>query len=250
MIRVVTYNVNGALDPAAVGSVLHWLRPDVVCLLETPGRLALRRIANQASLQPVVRTGRRRLSTAILIGERVRLVSHSTLTLAAPEGVKQRSLVHAIVGIGSLRLSVAAVQLGMRPDVRETNAAEIERFLAGVDLPSLLGCDLNESPRGAVAVRLSEVMQDAFATSGTGRGETYPTPDPSARQDFLFVDRALTVLAAHVPDQPPVDVASHHRPLVVDLAGSDLEPDRELAAVTEVATDAGTAVDPPAEPAA
>lgn len=248
MIRIVTYNVSGALDPTAIGTVLAWLEPDVVCLLEAPGRLALRRISRQAQLHAVVRAGKRRLSTVILVGERARILSHSRHELSAPAAVKPRHLAHAIVGVGALRLSVGAVQLGMRPDVRESNAAEVERALANVDLPNLLACDLNESPKGIVATRFAEVMQDAFAVAGSGRGETYPTPDPSTRQDFLFVDRQLAIVRAHVPSEPPIDVASHHRPLVVDLAASDVEPDRQR----DELTGASARPDPesPAEPAA
>lgn len=247
MIRVVAYNVNGALDAIAVGSVLADLEPDVVCLLEAPGRLPLRRIARAASLHLAVRAGRRRLSTAVLVSERARVLSATRHELSTPAGVPTRPVAQAIVGVGSLRLSVAAVQLGMRPEVREENAAELERILASVEVPSVLGCDLNESPRGIVATRLSEVLQDAFATAGTGRGETYPTPDPSTRQDFVFVDRQLTVSRASVPDRSPIDVASHHRPVVVDLAAADRAPDHDRA---DAALAAERPDEPPAEPAA
>jgi endonuclease/exonuclease/phosphatase family metal-dependent hydrolase len=247
MIRVVTYNVNGALDPVAVGTVLARLEPDIVCMLEAPPRLTLRRVARVAGLHPVVRAGRRRLSTVVLVGERARVLSHARHELSAPAGVMPRPVAHAIVGVGALRLSVAAVQLGMRPDVREANAPELERVLADVDLPSVLGMDLNDSPKGPVAVRFAAVMQDAFAVSGRGRGDTYPTPDPSTRQDFCFVDPTLTVIMARVPTDPPVDVASHHRPLVVDVAASDEEPERR----PDHAADAATHdPDPRAEPAA
>jgi endonuclease/exonuclease/phosphatase family metal-dependent hydrolase len=223
VIRVVTYNVSGASDPGAVGRVLAALRPDVVCMLEAPSGRGLRRVARAAGLATVVRAGRRRTSTAILVGERVRVLSHARYGLTAADGSPPRHLAHAIVGVGGLRLSVAATQFGMRPERRLDDTAEVERLLAGVELPSVLGVDLNESPKGPVASRLAQVLQDAFAVAGTGHGDTYPTPDPSSRQDFCFVDRALTIGRAHVPADDPVDVASHHRPVVVDLAGSETE---------------------------
>lgn len=245
VIRVVTYNVSGALDAPAIGRVLASLEPDIVCVLEAPGRGGLRRIARAASLSTVVRAGRKRVATAILAGERVRVLSHARHQLSAAEGSPHRHLTHAILGVAGARLSVAATQFGMRPDVRDADAGEVERILVGVDLPSVLCVDLNESPRGPVATRFAEVLQDAFAVSGTGHGDTYPTPDPSTRQDFCFVDRSLTVIRAHVPVEPPVDTASHHRPLVVDLAGSDIRDHRDGATAGSEASD-----DDPAESAA
>lgn len=234
MIRVVTYNVNGALDNGAVSTVLAALQPDIVCLLEAPSRFPLRRIARGAGLTVVERAGRRRLSTAILVSDETRVLSHDGFVLSAPPGVPARHLAHAIVGIGGHRLSVAATQFGMRPEMREENVVEVERILDAVDLPTVLGVDLNESPGGVVARRLAATMQDAFAVAGTGRGETYPTPDPSARHDFCFVDRSLAIEQAHVPTDPPIDVASHHRPLVVDLAGPEASGDRLPTDVTEL----------------
>ncbi|MBW3659309.1 MAG: hypothetical protein KY457_11770 [Actinobacteria bacterium] len=234
MIRIVTYNVNGALDTGAVATVLATLQPDIVCLLEAPSRFPLRRVAKGAGLTVVERAGRRRLSTAILVGEETRVLSHDHFELSAPPGVPARHLAHAIVGVGGHRLSVAATQFGMRPELREENVVEVERILDAVDLPTVLGVDLNESPGGAVAGRLAARLQDAFAVAGTGRGETYPTPDPSTRQDFCFVDPSLAIEQTHVPTEPPVDVASHHRPVVVDLAGPEATGDRIPTEVTEL----------------
>lgn len=234
MIRVVTYNVNGAIDTAAAATVLATLAPDIVCLLEAPSRFPLRRIARAAGLTVVERAGRRRLSTAILVGHETRVLSHDRFELPSPSGVPARHLAHAIVGVGGHRLSVAATQFGMRPEQREHNLVEVERILDAVELPTVLGVDLNESPNGAVAARLAELLQDAFAVAGSGHGETYPTPDPSTRQDFCFIDHALAIERAHVPTAAPVDIASHHRPVVVDLAGPDADDDRVPTPVTEV----------------
>lgn len=227
MIRVVTYNVNGALDDGAVADVLRSLTPDVVCVQETPARLRLRRIARDAGLSVAVRAGRRRVGTAVLTGERVRVLSHARVPLTRLEGSPDRSLAHAIVGIGGLRLSVASAQLGMRPDGRPVHARDIERHLAGVGSPAVLGIDLNEPPSGPTARHLCQALADAFTTAGEGRGETYPTPDPSARPDHLLLDPSLTVERCHVPTFAPIDRASHHRPVVVDLSEADDEASRD-----------------------
>jgi endonuclease/exonuclease/phosphatase family metal-dependent hydrolase len=226
VIRVVTYNVSGGLDLGALGAVLAGLEPRIVCVLERPGSGRLARLARRAGLEIAVRAGRRGTGTAVLVHPDVRLRSTSTLPLSAPADVPRRELSHAILSAGGLRLSVTAVQLGLRPDVRRTNLDELVGFLDTIDAPTLLGCDLNESVRSPVASTLAERFQDAHAVAGTGGGETYPTADPSTRQDFVFADRSLTILGAFVGTEPPCDVASHHRPVVVDLAGRDDEATR------------------------
>jgi endonuclease/exonuclease/phosphatase family metal-dependent hydrolase len=232
VIRVVTYNVSGGLDLGAAAKVLVSLEPRVVCLLERPGSGRLSRFARRSGLEVAVRAGRRGSGTAVLVHPDVGVRSTSVLPLTAPPDVPRREAAQAILGVGGLRLSVTAVQLGLRPEVRRMNLDQLVHFLGTIDAPTVLGCDLNESVRSPVATALAERFQDAHAVAGTGGGETYPTGDPSTRQDFLFVDRSLTVLGAFVGVEPPCDVASHHRPVVVDLAGRDdeatrLQPDRD-----------------------
>jgi endonuclease/exonuclease/phosphatase family metal-dependent hydrolase len=226
VIRVVAYNVSGGLDLGAAGEVLESLEPTIVCLLERPGSARLARLARRSRLEVAVRAGRRGSGNAVLIDPDVRVLSTSVLPLTAPPEVPRREASQAIVSAGGLRLSVTAVQLGLRPAVRQTNHDELVRFLDLIDAPTVLGCDLNESVRAPVAAAFAERYQDAHAVGGTGGGETYPTADPSTRQDFVFVDRSLTLLGAFAASAPPVEIASHHRPVVADLAGRDDEATR------------------------
>jgi endonuclease/exonuclease/phosphatase family metal-dependent hydrolase len=219
--RLVTYNVSAGLDAGAAGSVLADLRPQVVCLLEIPGKGRLRSIARTAGLEVVERAGKKGSGAAVLVHPDVRVRASSRVPLTTPKDVPGREAAHAIIGVDGLGLSVTAVQLGLRPDVRRTNLDELVTFLRSIDLPSVLGCDLNESVRFPVASALASIYQDAHALMGTGSGATYPTSDPSSRQDFVFVDPALRVTASHVPTGGAVDVASHHRPVVADIEATD-----------------------------
>ncbi len=233
MIRVVSYNLSGGVDLRAAAEVLARLRPRIVCLLEVPTPKQLRRLARRSQLAVAARAGRRGTGTAVLVDPDVRVRTVSAVPLTTPRDVPTREATHVIVSVGGLRLSVTAVQLGLRPEVRRTNLDELLAYLATVEAASVIGCDLNESIRSPVASALAGTYQDAHAVAGTGQGETYPTSDPSTRQDFVFVDRSLSVLGCHVPTAAPVDVASHHRPVVVDLAGHDDDarhPDRWTAA--------------------
>ena len=226
MIRIVTYNLSGGVDPGAVGDVLAELEPWIVCVQERPSTKRLRRIGRAADLEVAARAGRRGTGTAVLVHQDVSVRSTAPVPLTTPRDVPTREATNVILVAGGLRLSVTAVQLGLRPEVRRVNLDELLRFLVSVDAPTVIGCDLNESVRSPVASALADSFNDAFAVAGTGPGDTYPTSDPSTRQDYLFVDRSLTLLGCRVASGPSVDVASHHRPVVVDLAGRQEETTR------------------------
>ncbi|MFU8839186.1 MAG: endonuclease/exonuclease/phosphatase family protein [Nitriliruptoraceae bacterium] len=215
--RLVTYNVSSGLDPVAAGRVLREVAPTVVCLLELPSTKRLRILLRTAGLEVVTRAGRRGTGTAILADPQVRVRATTLVPLTTPRDVPSRQAAHAIVSVAGLGLSVAAVQFGLRPEVRRTNLAELLAFLDTIEQPSVIGCDLNESVRSPVATGFAARYTDAFGLVGTGLGLTYPTSDPSTRQDFVFVDPTLSVTAAVVPTGEHVDQASHHRPVVVDL---------------------------------
>lgn len=221
--RIAAYNVSAGPDPDALGRVLAEIGAEVVCVLEAPRTARLRRIAQAADLVVAARTGRRGSGTAVLAGEGVHVLATAEVALSTPRDVPRRAATHVIVSVGGRRLSVTALQLGLRPEVRRTNLDELTEFLASVDAPTVLGCDLNESPRAAVARILAERYLDAHAVAGAGGGLTYPTADPSVRQDFVFVDPALRPVRCTTLSSPATRVASHHRPVVVDLAEADAE---------------------------
>jgi endonuclease/exonuclease/phosphatase family metal-dependent hydrolase len=218
VIRIVTYNVSGIVDRAAVVAVLRRLNPTIVCLLERPGRRRLRSLAKACDLEVAARAGRRGGGTAILVNDRVRVLATAKVPLLVPRDVPSREATQAIVGVDGIRISVTAVQFGLRPEVRQTNHEELLAYLGSIDLPKVIGADLNESVRSPVAAALAERFQDAFdATDARGSGATYPTTDLSTRQDFVFVDHRLRVVSCRVPTEPPVDIASHHRPVVAEI---------------------------------
>lgn len=217
MIRVVTYNVSGGRNLAAAGEVLAALHPTIVCVLEAPAAAKLKRLARPATLEIAARFGRRGSSTAVLVAPHVHVLSTVGVPLTTSREVPRREATHAIVSSGGTRLSVTAVQLGLRPEIRHRNLDELTGMLDSVDALTVVGCDLNESPGAPVAQALAQRYQDAHAVAGVGSGLTYPTTDLSTRQDFVFADRRLGVRRCTTPFEPPVEVASQHRPVAVDL---------------------------------
>ena len=247
--RAVAYNVSAGLDPAAAARVLAELEPQVVCLLEIPGGGKLRSIARRAGLEVVERAGKRGTGAAVLVHPDVRVRATSRAALSTPKDLPGREAAHAIVSVEGLGLSITAVQLGLRPDVRRTNLDELVTFLRSIDHPSVLGCDLNESVRYPVASALAAMYQDAHALAGIGSGATYPTSDPSTRQDFVFVDPTLRVTASFVASGDAVNVASHHLPVVADIEATDDVGDLQEPASDGEPVDQAPDADRPAGPA-
>ncbi len=219
--RIMVYNVSGGIDPAAAGAVIAGVEPQVVCLLEAPSGGRLRSLARTAGLEVAERSGRRGSGSAVLVHHDVRVRATTRVPLTTPRDVPSREATHAILGVGGLGLSVTAVQFGLRPDVRRTNQDELLTFLRSIDLPTVLCCDCNESVRAPVASTFADLYQDAHAVAGNGSGSTYPTSDPSTRQDFLFVDPELRVTRCYIPVDDRIAIASHHRPVVAELEATD-----------------------------
>ncbi|MGH3442756.1 MAG: endonuclease/exonuclease/phosphatase family protein [Nitriliruptorales bacterium] len=217
MIRVAAYNLSGLPDPGAAAAVLLPLQCELVCAIETPGRLALKRLARRTGLEVVGRAGRGRLGVAVLAGERVRILSASRHDLARLVGLPHRSTVQVIASVEGARVVVFPVQLGLRPEARERHATELTDLIGKVDAAAIVAGDLNEPPGGVASEQFTELLDDAYTVAGERSGVTYPNPDPAARRDYVFVARTLEVVRAWVPDEPPVAIASHHRPVVAEL---------------------------------
>lgn len=231
MIRVVTYNMSGALHVGAAAEVLEAIAPDVVCAIEVPRRVSLGRLARHSHLEVAARAGRGRLRVAVLTGERTHVVCATQHDLPVVPGMPLRSVAQAIVTVNSTRFAAFAVQLGLRPEVREMHGRTLEEVFGKVSAPLVVGADLNEAPNGKVVSRLSRSLQDAYRVAGEGDGGTYPSPDPMSRKDFLFVDPTLRIVRTWVPDAPAVGRASHHRPVVAEIADqSEIQPERTVGA--------------------
>lgn len=211
------YNMNGALDRGATSEVIKAVNPDVLCAIEVPARFGLARLARRCDLDVAARAGRRRLGVAVLVGPRVRVLSHSASQLRDLSGLPRRAAAQAILSAEGGRFAVLTAQLGLRPEAREQRAEDLLELLGKLSVPGIVGLDLNEGPGGRAGRVLCPPLVDAFAVAGDGPGHTYPNPEPTLRKDHVLVDAAFAPVRAWVPGAAPVGIASHHRPLVVEL---------------------------------
>lgn len=216
MTRAMTWTLGPDPDVRAVAGVLARVAPDLVLLADLPtGVGAMRRLTSGTDLQVASRAGKGRSGSAVLIGPDVRVRSEATLELAGAG--TPRSAAHAIVGAGGRTLSVLAFRLGADPEGRLSDAATIQAFLDRVDQVDVLGGDLGEGATGPAAQLLLHDRVDVWTVAGNGPGDTYPTPEPTARHDVLIVDAGIAMGRARVVADAPVDRAARHRPVVVDL---------------------------------
>jgi len=214
--RAMTWTLGPAPDVRAVAGVLARLQPDLVLLADLPTGLgAMRRLTSGTDLRIASRAGKGRAGSAVLVGPDVRVRSEATLELAGAG--TPRSAAHAIVGAGGRTLSVLAFRLGADPEGRLSDAATIQTFLERVDQVDVLGGDLGEGASGPAAKLLLHDRVDVWTVGGNGPGDTYPTPEPTARHDVLIVDAGIAVGRAHVLDDSDADRAARHRPVVADL---------------------------------
>jgi endonuclease/exonuclease/phosphatase family metal-dependent hydrolase len=121
------------------------------------------------------------------------------------------------VGRSGYRVWAISLHLGLKPGARRRNADELMSQILGLDGPVLAGGDMNETPTGEAVVWLSERLWDAFAHAGEGAGETFPSDDPRARIDYLFLNDRVEVERAVVLRGPEATAASDHLPLVADV---------------------------------
>jgi endonuclease/exonuclease/phosphatase family metal-dependent hydrolase len=77
-------------------------------------------------------------------------------------------------------------------------------------IPTILACDLNDTPSSHAYNKVKGRMQDAFLKTGRGIGATYNGLVPGLRIDFLFHSADIISLQTKVVDN---DI-SDHKPLV------------------------------------
>jgi endonuclease/exonuclease/phosphatase family metal-dependent hydrolase len=143
-----------------------------------------------------------------------------------PEGspvYEPRSALHVRVHTPAGRLDVVNTHL----DARASGAfrrQELVAILAHMKqtvppgAPLLFGGDLNARPATDDVTAVAFALSDAFATCGTGAGETFPAHAPDRRIDYIFFRSARCRTARVIETQ-----ASDHRPMlaIMEISGGE-----------------------------
>jgi endonuclease/exonuclease/phosphatase family metal-dependent hydrolase len=217
-LRVVSYNVHSLRDDrAALTAVVRGLAPDVVILQEAPRRLRWRaRCAGLArDLGLVVAAGGLpALGNLLLTSLRVRVPDTWCLRLPLTPGRHLRGAAFASCSIGRTRFVVAGSHLSTVAASRPAEATVLKAALSEVDVPVVLGADLNENSAGPAWRTLADGLTDAGAGADTA---TFPCANPRNRIDALFVDPRIEVVRYEVVDTADARRASDHFPIFAEL---------------------------------
>lgn len=215
-LRVMSYNVHGCRDDtSALATVVRTIAPDVVLVQEAPKRFRWRHhCAELAHSFGMIYAagGLPGLGNLIVTNQRVRVHHAWYLRYPLTPGRHLRGAAFARCSIGRAPFVVAGSHLATDPTERPGQARLLKTALDELDVPVVLGADLNDEP-GGVSWRL---LADGLVDAGGGT-PTFSVTNPTRRIDAIFADARLPVRGYQVVDSPLVRLASDHFPVVVDL---------------------------------
>ncbi|RZS89534.1 endonuclease/exonuclease/phosphatase family metal-dependent hydrolase [Motilibacter rhizosphaerae] len=217
--RLLTYNVRSLRDDrAAAARVVRACAPDAVCLQEAPRfplqRWLLQRFAAECGLR-LACGGRAAHGPALLVRAGIPVDEAAAVRFRRTPGLHARGV--AVARFGDV--DVASVHLGLRPDERQRNAADVLAVLRSRGSgPWVVAGDLNEPPGGPAWAAFAEAgLRDACPEGGP----TFPARRPARRIDAVLVSPGLRVARCIVPhdvvDGADLPVATDHLPVLAEL---------------------------------
>ena len=219
-VRVLVYNVKSFRSGVhSVAEVVAPYRPDIALINECGPRRRLRRFARSLHMDALAHhyLFRKSIHNAVLVRPPWRVLQHRLHPFPKDARRVPRGVLLARIGRAGTRLWALSVHLGLHPGSRRRNAEELTGLVFSLPEPVVVGGDLNEGPEGKAATWLAERLWDAWAHVGEGDGETFPSRDPTARIDYLFVSAESGIEDAITVQTPAAARASDHLPLLVDL---------------------------------
>jgi endonuclease/exonuclease/phosphatase family metal-dependent hydrolase len=223
-LRLLSYNIRSLRDDAeAVYRVIKDAEPHVVAIQEAPRFLRWRsiaaRIARRSGLV-VVTGGRTAAGNLLLSGLEVTVDEATDVLFSRDRRLHQRGTALAKFTLGGRPFAVAGTHLDLVEEPRIRHVAELHAAADAFGVtehPLIVAGDLNDDPGSTVWQALGGRGVDAWATAGTGDGITSSVILPKRRIDAVFVDPRLTVAAASVINTADVQIASDHRPVLVEI---------------------------------
>jgi endonuclease/exonuclease/phosphatase family metal-dependent hydrolase len=218
-LRVATWNLHGLRGGIEqIAWVIHTEEIDVLLLQESGPRQRLRELGERLGWIVCADPRaflRRRIQNAVVIRTsmanlvRPGLVRFDASSLGHPRG--------ALVAAIDEGWTAASVHLGLRGAERGRHVAQLVAMLDGWSDRYVIGADLNALPAEPGPARLAGRATDCWAAVGEGTGATFPSHEPTARIDYLFVGPAVRPLRAWTAG----GTVSDHLMVVADLRMDD-----------------------------
>lgn len=218
-LRVLSWNMHGLRDDrAALARVVRSCDPDVVCVQEAPKYLRWRArcadLARRCGLLYVTGGGTTG-GSALLVDLRVNVDVAEEVCLSRQWGWPARGVASAVVEKAGARLAVASVHLPLDPRTRLDHAHRVLDVLARTGPRHALAAgDVNERPGHPAWEALHE---GGLRDLGPGSGATFPAVAPTKRIDGVFATEGVETVDYRVVDEPGVEQASDHRPILVTV---------------------------------
>ncbi|APY88724.1 endonuclease [Streptomyces alfalfae] len=228
VIRVLSYNIRSMRDDTdALARVIAACAPDLVLVQEAPRffrwRKKLARLARAADLV-ILSGGGTAAGPALLCSLRATVERTEDVLLPLTPGLHRRGFATAVVRFGDARLGVLSCHLSLQGEERYAQGGLLLDRLAGMGVDhAVAGGDLNERPRGRTFRRLTETLQDCWATSPWGGEHTSTPGDPHQRIDAILATPGVEVLGCGVPAGLPgvteadLRAATDHLPVLAAL---------------------------------
>ncbi|MFF4271727.1 endonuclease/exonuclease/phosphatase family protein [Streptomyces sp. NPDC001536] len=228
LVRVLSYNIRSMRDDTdALARIIRACAPDLVLVQEAPRffrwRKKLARLARAADLV-ILTGGATAAGPAILCNLRTTVERTEDVLLPLTPGQHRRGFATAVVRIGGARLGVLSCHLSLRKDERYEQGGMLLDRLAGLGVEhAIAGGDLNERPGGRTFTRLSDTLQDCWATAPDGAEHTWTRTEPHRRIDAIFATKGIEVLGCGVPldlpgiTEPDLRAATDHLPVLAAL---------------------------------
>ena len=225
-LRILSYNVRSLRDDVdAVAAVVRACTPDVVAVQEAPRMLRWRskRAALARKCGMVVGTASRPAGLLIMTTLAARVVSTDFTLLPKSPKLHQRAVQLAEIELRGASWTIASVHFSLDAAERARHLDTLWPALDRASAPLVLAGDINEKPDGVVWRALAARLQDAYAVTPDGPGESYSASNPQKRIDGVFVDPAVEVVGCHAVHEGPditrglLAAATDHLPVLALL---------------------------------
>lgn len=235
-LRIMTYNVHscigmdGKISPDRIARVIARYEPDIVALQELDVQKIRTGTVDQASkiaqllemeyhFHPAIHVEEERYGDAILTHLPMNLIKTGILPkVPGNPSLEPRGAIWVQVEINGTPIHVINTHLDVRSRARR---AQLEALLSTDWLkhPDFQGMtvfcgDLNTLPSSPLYRKINESLKDTNNKSPHG---TFSTRFPSARIDYIFVNKSAKIVATFTPNTQLSRIASDHFPLITNI---------------------------------
>lgn len=227
LVRIASYNIqhgkgmDGVLNLNRTLQVLAQLDADLICLQEVdrfrmPTRLVpqAERLALDLGMQwiygPVRSYPIGSYGNAILSRYPIKEIANHLL----PDPIDPRRCLQAEIDLGGYTLALFNTHLGLKQTVRMQQVQDIILPLVlSVPGPAVLAGDFNATVNRPETNLLAEYLTDTFCKNSGTLINTFPSINPAARIDYIFINQYCTAANCFIMDS----TASDHLPVTADI---------------------------------